>query len=160
MDDACARALAYLRECRVMTLATYGSDGVSAAALFYASEGFTLHFLSAPTTRHVRNLALHPRVAVTVQKDYGDWNEIRGLQLEGVAAEADAAEAARVRNVYAAKFPLVARIGEAPPAMAAAFARVRFYSVVAERARFVDNSRGFGHRDEIDVRSLRDPRRP
>jgi uncharacterized protein len=150
-DAVRARAAAYLRECHVMTLATCGEAGVWAAAVFYASEGFMLHFLSAPSARHVQNLESSPRVSATVQKDYSEWQRIRGVQLEGVARETDARERERVQRVYGEKFPIVARIGAAPLAIAKAFQRVRFYTLLPDRAYFVDNSRGFGHRDEIEL---------
>lgn len=38
------------------------------------------------------NLAHDPRVAVTIQEDYSDWLEIKGVQLEGVASEISGAE--------------------------------------------------------------------
>ena len=56
------RVLAYLGEHRVMTLATQGRDGPWAAAVFYASEGFDLYFLSSPSTRHCADLSGNPRV--------------------------------------------------------------------------------------------------
>ncbi|MBX3613624.1 MAG: pyridoxamine 5'-phosphate oxidase family protein [Burkholderiaceae bacterium] len=55
------RVLAYLGEHRVMTLATQGRDGPWAAAVFYASEGFDLYFLSSPSTRHCADLSANPR---------------------------------------------------------------------------------------------------
>ena len=56
------RTLGFLEAHSVASLATAGANGPWAAAVFYASRGFTLYFLSAPTTRHSRNLAADPRV--------------------------------------------------------------------------------------------------
>ena len=82
MSDALReRVLAYLRGHRVMTLATQGPEGPWAAAVFYASDGFTLYFLSAPSTRHCIDIARHARVAATIQEDYADWPQIQGVQL-------------------------------------------------------------------------------
>ena len=145
------RAAAYLRECHVMTLATHGREGPWAAAVFYASNALTLHFLSSPSTRHAQDVAADSRVCVTVQKDCADWRDIRGVQLAGVASEVGAADLARVQSLYAAKFPIVAPGAGAPEAIVRALARVCWYTIVPERAYFVDNSRGFGVRDEIDL---------
>lgn len=41
------RVLDYLREHHVMTVATHGSEGPWAAAVFYVNDGFTLFCLSA-----------------------------------------------------------------------------------------------------------------
>ncbi len=87
--NAAARetALAYLASHHVMTLATNGRQGPWAAAVFYANAGFDLVFLSAPATRHARNLAFDPHAAVTVQEDCRDWPDIKGVQLEGLVEE-------------------------------------------------------------------------
>ena len=64
---------------------THYAMGKNPAAVFYASEGFDLYFLSSPSTRHCADLSGNPRVAATIQEDYADWSQIRGVQLEGVA---------------------------------------------------------------------------
>lgn len=146
-DAARLRALDYLREHHVMTLATHGAAGPWAAAVFYVSDGFTLYFLSAPSTRHASDIAANPHVAATIQEDYDDWARIRGVQLEGNACRLAGDEAAYARRLYGAKYPIVA--GPSPAAIAVALAKVHWYRVVPERLYFVDNSAGFGHRDRI-----------
>lgn len=147
--DARDRALDYLRRHRVMSLATHGPDGPWAAAVFYANDGFDLYFVSSPASRHGRNTASHAAVAATVQEDYQDWREIKGIQIEGTVGQIGAAEEASARKLYGAKFPLAADPDSAPPAIAAAFAKVRWYKLAAVRAYFIDNSAGFGHRDQV-----------
>lgn len=144
--DLGQRVQAYLRTCHVATLATMGADGPWAAAVFYVSAGYTLYFLSSPRSRHCRNLEQDPRVAVTIHADYSEWHEIKGVQLEGEATQLTGTEEERARQLYASKFPL---IGRAPAAIASALSRVRWYSIVPARLFFIDNSIGFGHRDEI-----------
>ncbi len=151
MIEAAARdrALDYLRRHSVMSLATHGAGGPWAAAVFYASDGFDLYFVSSPDSRHGRNLAAHAAVAATVHEDYQDWRDIKGIQLEGSVRQLAPAEEASARKLYGAKFPLAADAGAAPAAIAAAFAKVRWYKLTAARAYFIDNSAGFGHRDEV-----------
>ncbi len=149
-----ATAADYLDRHHVMTLATSGLEGPWAAAVFYASAGHDLYFLSSPRSRHCRNLALDPRCAATIQHDCSDWAQIKGIQLEGLASELQGAEAARARQRYGAKFPVVGRLGGAPAAIVAALARVRWYRLHAERMYFIDNSHGFGHREEVDLGGL------
>lgn len=149
-DDAATRALAHLRHHHVMTLATTGEQGVWAAALFFVNDGMTLYFLSSPTSRHCLNLSQHPRVAVTIQADCTDWRDIKGLQAEGNVYELSGDEETRARKLYGDKFPVVGKIAQAPAAIVKALARVRWYGFVPERAWFIDNSAGFGHRDELD----------
>jgi uncharacterized protein YhbP (UPF0306 family) len=146
------RVAAYLREHHVMTLATYGSEGLWSAAVFYADDGHSLFFLSSPASRHCRNLATSPRVSATIQKDYTDWQDIKGVQLEGIAREIRGKEEELARRLYGEKFPVVRALARAPAALAEAMDRVRWYEVAPDRLYFVDNSAGFGHRDAIDLR--------
>ena len=147
--EARDRALDYLGRHCVTTLATHGPEGPWAAAVFYANDGFNLYFVSSPASRHGRNLAAHARVAATVHEDYHDWREIKGIQLEGSVEQVSAAEEASIRELYGNKFPLAAGPAFTPAAIAAAFAKVRWYKLAAVRAYFVDNSAGFGHRDQV-----------
>jgi hypothetical protein len=144
-------ALAYLAGHNVMSLATSGADGPWSAAVFYASEGFALYFVSAASTRHGRNLEADPRAAATIQEDYGEWREIKGLQIEGRVERVAEADRARIASLYAEKFPAT-RPDRAPPEIAAALARIGWYRLVPSRVLFIDNARGLGHREEVPVR--------
>ena len=138
----------YLAGHNVMTLATQGPEGPWAAAVFYASEGSSLVFLSSPSSRHCRNLAQDARCAATIQEDYSDWAQIKGIQLEGRVVELQGEDRDRVQRRYAAKFP-VAAPADAPPAIREALAKVRWYKLLPARIHFIDNSQGFGHREEF-----------
>lgn len=147
MDDRPRQmALSYLRDHRVMTLATVGETGVWAAAVFYVSREFDFYFLSAGHTRHARNMAENPKVAATIQEDYEDWPAIQGVQLEGGVRQLDGQERERAISWYMAKFPFLAG---AAPQLATALLKVDWYQLRAERLYFIDNSLGLGHRDEI-----------
>ena len=91
------RIEAFLRAHHVMTLATTGPAGPWAAAVFYASDGLTLYFVSAPTSRHSLEIEAGGVVAATIHAECSDWREIRGIQLEGsanrLAGDASAAAA-------------------------------------------------------------------
>jgi uncharacterized protein YhbP (UPF0306 family) len=141
----------YLAAHHVMTLATHGAEGPWASAVFYANEGASLIFLSAPTTRHCRNLALDARCAATIQEDCADWKQIKGIQLEGCVVELQGEEEKRAQHLYGEKFPVIGAAAGVPSAIVKALARVRWFRLVPERVYFIDNSKGFGHRDEIDL---------
>lgn len=145
-DDAFAGALDYLARHNVLTLATQGPAGLWAAAVFYASEQFSLYFLSAPDTRHVQNLRHHPWAAGTIQEDYADWKEIKGIQLEGAVHQLSGADREAAIASYEEKF---AFLREAPPQMREALERVDWFRLRPDRLYFIDNSRGFGHRERI-----------
>jgi len=144
---------AYLAGHHVMTLATQGAQGPWASAVFYASDGASLIFLSAPNTRHCRNLAQDARCAATIQEDYREWSQIKGIQLEGRVIELQGDEEKRAQRLYGEKFPIVGAVANVPPAIVKALAKVRWFRLVPEHFHFIDNSKGFGHRDEIDLAS-------
>jgi len=154
-DRPGGRASRYLQQHHVVSLATSSSDGPWAAAVFYVSDGLTLYFLSSPTSRHCQNIAQDPHVAGTIQEDYADWAEIKGVQLEGMAINISGEDEARARRLYGEKYPLVGMISQAPSAIVEALARVRWYQLVPQRVYFIDNSVGFGHRDELDPSSFK-----
>lgn len=150
-NDPARQAIDYLQAHNVATLATSSGDDVWAAAVFYVNEGSTLYFLSSPSSRHCLHLETNPRVAITVQEDYRDWLEIKGIQLEGDALEVTGVEEERARRLYGEKFPVVGLLAQAPAAIVKALAKVRWYKVVPRRLYFIDNSIGLGHRDEIPL---------
>lgn len=145
------KVLDYLRNHTVATLATSSKDDPWAAAVFYVNDGYTLYFLSEPDSRHCRNLAENPRIAVTIQEDYSDWLEIKGVQLEGVVSETSGVEEDRARKLYGRKFPVVGLLAQAPAAIVKALAKVRWYKIVPQRIYFIDNSAGLGQRREITL---------
>ena len=150
-NDPVRQAIDYLQAHNVATLATYSGGEVWAAAVFYVNDGSTLYFLSSPSSRHCLNLEENPRIAITIQEDYRDWLEIKGIQLEGDALEISGAEEERARRLYGEKFPVVGLLAQAPAAIVKALAKVRWYKVVPRRLYFIDNSVGLGHRDEIPL---------
>ncbi|MGH7926491.1 MAG: pyridoxamine 5'-phosphate oxidase family protein, partial [Candidatus Binatia bacterium] len=103
--------LDYLHAHNTMTLATCAGNVPWAATVFYASDDLSLYFFSAPDSRHCENLAANSRIAVTIQEDYRDWRQIKGLQLEGNVALVDSViEKAKALAVYARKYPEVIKL--------------------------------------------------
>ena len=146
--------LRYMESHNTMTLGTCQEDVPWAATVFYASDGLRLYFFSAPDSRHCQNLAVNPRVAVTIQEDYHDWRIIKGIQLEGkVAAVNSLIEKGRAMAAYARKYPEIMKIFTNPSSgvLYQAFLKVKFYCVVPERIFYIDNEQGFGKRQELVI---------
>jgi len=139
----------YLRDHHVANLSTCGHDGPWGAAIFYANDGYTLYFLSSPTSRHCLDLTDNPCVALTIQENQVDWLAIKGVQIQGIASKISGAEEEKARSLYGEKFPLVGLLAKAPAAIVQAMAKVSWYKVVPHRLYFIDNSLGLGHRDEL-----------
>lgn len=152
-DEAALRARieAYLAAHDVMTLATAGPDGPWAAAVFYVSDGLTLYFVSAPASRHSRDIEASGVVAAAIHGHCDDWRDIKGIQLDGTASRISGTAQVAAARRYGSKFPVVANLAEAPREIARALAGSAWYRVVPRRIRLIDNSLGLGHKEEIIV---------
>lgn len=151
-DELERQILDYLESHNTMTLGTCRDDSPWNATVFYASDHLRLYFFSAPDSRHCENLAANARVAVTIQEDYKDWREIKGIQLEGKVEPVDSVRTkARAMTIYARKYPDVIRLFTDPNSGVyyKAFLKVKFYRVVPERVFYIDNRGGFGKRQEL-----------
>jgi uncharacterized protein YhbP (UPF0306 family) len=141
----------HLQAHHVATLATSGPQGVWAAAVFYVHDGWDLYFLSSPASQHCANLAHSAQVAVTIQADYADWPGIQGVQMEGQVDELSGQAEQRARQLYGQKFAVVGKLAQAPAAIIKAMAKVHWYRITPQRLLYIDNSLGFGHREEVDL---------
>jgi hypothetical protein len=156
-DDLRAAALRYLAEHNTVSLATVGPDGLWATTVFYANLDFTLYYLSEPKTRHVQNVLANPSIAATINEDYKDWTQIKGIQMEASSAEVTGKrELARALAAYIKKYPFVAQFlspGQLLAGMKVAGRAldVRLYRVTPTRLLFLDNQRGFSNRQEIPL---------
>ncbi len=150
MPDIRSEALSYLQQHQVMTLATSAGGKIWAAAVFYVNLEFSLYFLSSGHTRHARDIAANPWVAATVQEDYSEWRKIKGIQLEGPVRLLSGDERKRAIALYGEKYPFV---GMAKGSIATALLGVNWYEVSPSRLYLIDNSKGFGHRDDVPLSS-------
>jgi uncharacterized protein YhbP (UPF0306 family) len=139
-------ALDYLAGHQVMTLSTIGAEGPWAAAVFFASETFDLFFLSASHTRHAKNMQANPGAAAAIHEDYKDWPQIKGIQLEGQVEKLTGSDRANAIQTYQEKYPFLKKTGSQ---LAVRLAAVNWYRLAPNRLYFIDNSQGFGHRDQI-----------
>ena len=136
------KALAYLAARNVMTLATASTW---AAAVFYASEGFTLYFVSSPDSRHAHDLARDPRAAAAIHEDSRDWRLIQGIQLSGRAEKLEGAARHAALACYRHKFGFL----DDEPLLSQALAKAACYRLVAEELYFIDNAAGLGARTQV-----------
>jgi len=149
------QVLDYLESHNTMTLATSAGDVPWAATVFYASDKLRLYFFSAPDSRHCQNLAANARVAVTIQEDYKDWRQIKGIQLEGRVILVDGVlEKSKAMAIYARKYADIIKLFTDPGSgvFYKAFLKVKFYCVEPERVFYIDNEQGFGQRQELPVK--------
>lgn len=153
-DELKQQILNYMQSHNTMTLGTCAGDIPWAATVFYASDELKLYFFSAPDSRHCQYLAANPRVAVTIQEDYHDWQRIKGIQLEGTVALVDSlTEKAKAMAVYARKYPEIIKLFANPASgfFYQVFLKVKFYCVIPQKVFFIDNEQGFGKRQELII---------
>jgi uncharacterized protein YhbP (UPF0306 family) len=160
-DEAVSRIRAYLEQRTTLSLATSGSSGVWAASMFFASdEDLSLYFVSDSKTRHCQDLTSNPDVVVTINEDVKDWAAIEGLQITARAAVVDEKDRPAVQELFLTKFPAVRALFDAPKSddeqeIADRLGGSRFYRIVPNWIRFIDNSRGFGFREEVSLGEAR-----
>jgi len=154
LDDGLrANIIGYLKAHRVMTLATSAGDVPWAAGVFYVSHDFTIYFFSDPKSRHCANVTRNPAASAAIHENYTDWREIRGLQIEGRVEEVSVVEIPAMMSAYVAKFPFVRDL-LTPDGLFRVGGKMidaRFYKLMPSRCVLLDNSKGFGHREEFVV---------
>ena len=157
-DDLRERVLAYLAAHNTVSLATVGDDGTPwAATVFYAHLGTDLYWLSEPKTRHSQNLLANGRVAATINEDYRDWQQIKGVQLEGRAVEVTGKiELARALAAYLGKYPFVRQFLQPGQLLqgvqiAGKAFDIRLWRLRPTRLYYLDNARGFSAREELPL---------
>jgi hypothetical protein len=149
-DDLAARIAAFLDAHHVMSLATTGPDGPHAANLFYARDGLALLWVSDRTSRHSVELAADARVAATIAPDYSDYAAIAGLQVGGRARRlADDDERARARQILETRYAFLRHLADA--GVRDSYERARIHRLDPDRLVLIDNTRGFGHKDILDL---------
>lgn len=135
-----------------MSLATYGAAGAHATNLFYACDGLALIWVSEPDAQHSREIEADPRVAATVAPDYSDFAAIRGVQIAGVARRILAADE-RMRHLaqLEARYPFLRQLAAGPLKLREAFARTAVYRLQPARIVLIDNTKGFGHKETLEI---------
>ncbi len=148
--DLKERLLTYLRARNVAVLATAGPDGPWAAPVFFASDGFTLYFVTNPTTRHGTDIGAGARIAAAITEDHRDWQGIAGIQLQGFCAPVPEGDRPGAAAIFLEKYPFTRSfLDPAGPMYEKAGRKVSFYRLQPETLLFTDNAQGFGHRERL-----------
>jgi PPOX class probable F420-dependent enzyme len=143
MDQASRkRVLDLMKRHNVMTIATVRKDGYpQATTVTYVNDGLTLYFGCEKAAQKVKNIKRNGKVSLTIDRDYRDWNRIKGLSMAGDAQVlTDPDEVRHAAALLAKKFP---QWGAVPPD------DVSFVKVVPRVISVPDYARGFGHTDLV-----------
>ncbi len=148
--------LQYLEDHHTLSLATVREGRPHAATVFYVNWEFTLYFVSSPTSHHGMDISCNAQVSATIDEDYAQWSLIKGIQLSGTAQPVGGIwEMGRLALSFVKKFPDVANFFKSPQKLTDNIfnkvAGVRFYELVPSRILFINNERGFGNREELNL---------
>jgi hypothetical protein len=136
----------FLKTQSTLALSTSGGAGSPLVApLFYLpGDTLELYWFSSPRSAHSRNLKRDPAAAVAVYAHAERWEDIRGCQMLGEVAVISGRRRRAMAEAYVERFRLGALFR-------AAMVRSRLYAFRPRWARYIDNSRGFGFKFEIDL---------
>jgi uncharacterized protein YhbP (UPF0306 family) len=143
---------AFLAAHHTMSLATVDEAGAPHAAnVLYVPDGLELYWMSDTGTRHSRHIDARPSVTATVAPDYADFRLIRGLQIFGAARRLAGGESLATARRMVSRYGFLAELSSGPPALRAAFEKAGFYCLEAERITLIDNTKGFGHKETLEL---------
>lgn len=139
----------YLKEAKLMTLATCDKDKPWAATVWFIfDDKLNLYFISQKQRRHSLELKRNPKIAGTIVFPHEIFGvKVRGIQFEGEAYEASALELPNAYTLFAKRFPKVKENIKSVMDIIKNITRVRFYKIVPSRivlydeVNFPDNPR-------------------
>jgi uncharacterized protein YhbP (UPF0306 family) len=99
-------------------------------------------------------------VAASIAPDCFDIDEILGVQISGHAHVITTEARAHARRLLEARYPRVKPLFGASSAMRKVYARMQFYRLEPTRMVLIDNSRGFGHKETLELETFRADRLP
>ncbi len=130
-----------------LVLATTDPAGSPRATpLFYcASPSLSLCWFSSARSAHSANCMRSPLNSVAIHSGASDWKQIQGVQMRGLVSRVtDPAARAALAHAFAARFHL----GAAP---LVALRRSSLFCFVPSWVRYIDNTRRFGYRFELEI---------
>jgi hypothetical protein len=148
----------FLHQESVLTLSTHDAEGDWSAPVLYVAETtqaqISLYFLSSANSRHITALTEGDVSAASIYSNYtGQWQSIRGAQIQVSIAQVDNAEAGPIETLYFSRFPEIKALIDNPQTkqerlIGAAFAKSFFYRAAPSFIRLTNNADSFAGRTE------------
>jgi len=94
----------FISKHHVLSLATYGEDGVSVCSVFYAYEEQTQQFVFASDTKttHIQHILKNPQVGANILLETAEVGKIEGLQIKGKCKKL---QESSLKKLYFKTFP-------------------------------------------------------
>ncbi|MDA7571629.1 pyridoxamine 5'-phosphate oxidase family protein [Porticoccaceae bacterium] len=148
----------FLHQESVLTLSTHDAEGDWSAPVLYvadtAQDQITLYFLSSANSRHTTALTEGDVAAASIYSNYtGQWQSIRGAQIQVSITRVDDAETGPIEALYFSRFPEIKALIDNPQTkqeklIGAAFAKSFFYRAAPSFIRLTNNADSFAGRTE------------
>ena len=131
-----------------LTLATVRPDGYpQATTVSYAHDGLTLYVGVGKASQKAENIRHNNKVSLTINTDYQDWNQIKGLSMAGLAEiVTDPGEIRHAADCMAKRFPQLAEWAESGQGSDAVFLKI-----TPQVISVLDYEKGFGHTELVTV---------
>ncbi len=132
-----------------LTLATVRDDGYpQATTVAYANNGLKIYFLTGSECQKVHNLKRCNKISLTVDREYEDWHQIKGLSMGGIAAVlSEPDEIKKAIACLEAKFPQMHEWISAIEDMSS----YAFVEITPQVISVLNYAKGFGHTELISV---------
>lgn len=139
----------YLDNHRHMALATVSEDGgAHISTVSYVNHGLDIYFMTDPSSRKAKNMASCNRIAIAITEDYLDWDDIRGVHLDGtVEWITDPTDLKRVQTMFGDKFPQVHKFLKGSYGVTIDI--IPFLKITPTAIDYLDYSKGFNHWDTL-----------
>jgi nitroimidazol reductase NimA-like FMN-containing flavoprotein (pyridoxamine 5'-phosphate oxidase superfamily) len=149
MDQASKEfALDIINKAKDLTLATVRPDGYpQATTVSYANDGLTIYVGVGKESQKIHNIRQNNKVSLTINTDYHNWSQIKGLSIGGIAEIlSDSDEIRRATGCMIKRFPQVIEWLDSGQASEAVFLKI-----TPQIISILDYEKGFGHTDLFTV---------
>ena len=142
-----------------ISIATVAGEEVWSASVFYVSDQkLNIYFISFDESKHIQGILKNKRVSATINQDVSDWMQIKGLQLQGVAYKVPEQHRKNILNAYRQKFDSIHELLDLPKTddekkIAKQFNSISLFCFEPNWIRLLDNSLGFGSKEEIELKN-------
>ena len=159
LNDLIQRIELSLTNHYTISIATAAKEGSWSASVFYVSDQkLNIYFISFDESKHIQGILKNKRVSATINQDVSDWMQIKGLQLQGVAYKVPEQHRKNILNAYRQKFDSIHVLLDLPKTddekkIAKQFNSISLFCFEPHWIRLLDNSLGFGSKEEIELKN-------
>lgn len=144
MDDIKEQIIHYLTKRKFLTLATSSHDGEPLThPIAYVNIDDIIYFSTGKQTRKYKNILKNPNVAYSVYDHTEHLDEVRSVQMEGIATPVtDKKITQEINEMLRQKFPFMAYLTKDPDGI--------IIKISPKTCYFIDYTKGYGYKDKVE----------